>query len=303
MITLFGNLGSRQAYELRDFLQRSNVPFSWSQVDGPADLNPRQREAGRTITDLPFVEFASGEVLLNASVRSLATKMGWVAPAKCLEYDVSIYGAGPAGLSAAVYAASEGLKTVLIERATVGGQAGTSSLIENFLGYPQGISGAEIAEKARLQALKFGAEILLLREGVHGVFRDNHIHVNLADGGELVAKANICATGVEYLRLNLPNEAEFLGRGLYYGGGLSEGAFCQDEEVFVVGGANSAGQAAAHLSRFAKRVTMLVRGASLGESMSAYLLEKLKKVGNVEYRFHSEVVELDGRTGLERIRV
>ena len=176
--------------------------------------------------------------------------------------------AGPAGLSAAVYAASEGLSTVLIERSTVGGQAGTTSMIENYMGFPKGINGADLAERARQQAVKFGVELLMMREGVKSTFHDDRIWTDLADGGTMVARANVCATGVEWRHLNLPNKDDLLGRGLYYGAVASEAPLCGGEDVYVVGGGNSAGQAVMHLAKHARSVTMLVRDKTLAASMS-----------------------------------
>jgi thioredoxin reductase (NADPH) len=216
---------------------------------------------------------------------------------------LSIYGAGPAGLSAAVYAASEGLRTVLIERHAVGGQAGTSSLIENYMGFPQGISGADLAERARQQAVKFGIELLLLREGIKAEFKHNRIYVDMADGSKMVARANICATGVEYRRLNLPNEGQFLKVGLFYGAGASEAPMCQDEHIFVVGGGNSAGQAAMYFSRYARKVTMLIRGDTLATTLSQYLLNRITNTSNIEVLFQSQVTKLDGDTVLRQIEI
>jgi thioredoxin reductase (NADPH) len=193
--------------------------------------------------NFPFVELPSGERLFHATVHDVAKHFGWIAQPQRTEYGLSIYGAGPAGLSAAVYGASEGLSTVLVEKEAVGGQAGTSSLIENYLGFPRGVSGAELAERARQQAVKFGAEILLLREGICAEFKNERIHVKTNECGEIIARANICATGVEYRRLNLPNEDRLLNRGVYYGAGAGEAQMCGGDHLFVVGGGNSAGQA------------------------------------------------------------
>ena len=229
--------------------------------------------------------------------------MGWITQPKYAEYDLSIYGAGPAGLSAAVYAASEGLKTILIEREAVGGQAGTSSLIENYLGFPEGISGANLAERARQQALKFGVEILLLKEGIKGTFYDNKIHVDFASGEKLVAKANVCATGVEYARLNLADEDRFFHKGVYYGAGASEAFFCQDKNLYIVGGGNSAGQAAAYFSGFAKQVFMVIRKGSLADTLSEYLIQRIASIPNIQVLYHSEVTALDGEDYLQRIKI
>jgi thioredoxin reductase (NADPH) len=227
--------------------------------------------------------------------------LGWIAAPRASEYDVSIYGAGPAGLSAAVYAASEGLKTVLVERHAVGGQAGMSSRIENFLGFPGGIAGADLAERARQQAVDFGAEILLIREGIKARFECGRIHVDLADGGRLVARTNICATGVEYRRLGLPGEHRLLGAGLYYGAAASEAPLCHDEDVVVVGGGNSAGQAALHLATYARSVRLVIRGRHPAASMSAYLLSRLQASSRVRIQTNVEVAALNGDDQLESV--
>ena len=198
------------------------------------------------------------------TLRQITEKLGWFSTPSRTEYDLAIYGAGPAGLSAAVYGASDGLRTVLIERSAIGGQAGSTSCIENYLGFPDGISGAELlAERARKQALKFGVDILLGREGVRTELMPGKGVGVLADGTRMVARASVCATGVEYRKLGLPNEGRFQGAGVYYGAGASEAALTKGEHVYIVGGGNSAGQAAMHFAPTASRVTMVIRGDSL----------------------------------------
>jgi thioredoxin reductase (NADPH) len=211
------------------------------------------------------------------------------------------FGAGPAGLSAAVYGASEGLTTVAVERWVVGGQASSSSSIENYLGFPRGISGAELAERAREQACRFGAEILLAREGVRGEFLPDKEIGYLADGTKIVARASICATGIDYRRLELPNEERFLGAGVYYGAGSSEASLCRNHHVFVVGGGNSAGQAAMHFSRYARRVTIVIRGESLKSTLSHYLVDRIHAAPNIEVLPNTEVTALDGDEMLRAI--
>nr|WP_228509042.1 FAD-dependent oxidoreductase [Herbiconiux sp. VKM Ac-1786] len=234
----------------------------------------------------------------DPSLAEIATRLGWVEAPKLAEYDLSIYGAGPAGLSAAVYAASEGLRVVVVEREAVGGQAGCSSLIENYLGFPHGIAGADLAERARQQAVEFGAELLMMRAGVQGEFHDGRIHARLADGSTLVARSNICATGVEWRRLGLDREDELLGLGLYYGAGTSEAPECAGEQVFVVGGGNSAGQAVMNLAAHAARVTMLVRGADLSDTLSSYLAMRVMAQPNVDIRLNTRITALHGDDGL-----
>jgi thioredoxin reductase (NADPH) len=302
-IRLYGHMNSPEAYALRDFLHRSVVAFDWIVLTSDADS---YRELGSPLVEpsqLPVVVFPSGERLFAPTIRDVAERLGWIDQPNLKEYDLSIYGAGPAGLSAAVYAASEGLRTVLVERQAIGGQAGTSSLIENYLGFPHGISGAKLAERARQQAIKFGIDILLMREGVKSVFRNNRIYTAMADGSTMSATANICATGIEYRRLGLPNEDRLLNRGVFYGAGASEAPLCRNEHVFVVGGDNSAGQAALHFARYAHKVTMIIRGADLSASLSHYLVRRIRESNNIAVLVHSEVTGLDGDATLQHIEI
>ncbi|MFB2772859.1 FAD-dependent oxidoreductase [Pelatocladus sp. BLCC-F211] len=302
-VRLYGQPNSAEAYAIRDFLNRSVVEFDWVELTCDQDCD---RELGLpSLNDirLPVVEFPDGTQTFAPTIREIAQRLGWVTQPRFQEYDLSIYGAGPAGLSAAVYAASEGLRTVLIERHAVGGQAGTSSLIENYMGFPEGISGAELAERARQQAVKFGVELLLIQEGIKAEFKNNRIYVDMADGSKMIARANICATGVEYRRLGLPNEDRYLNVGLFYGAGVSEAPMCQDEDVFVVGGGNSAGQAVMHFSRYAKKVTMLVRGDSLAATLSQYLIHRITNTSNVEVLYQTQVTDLDGDRTLRQIEL
>lgn len=302
-VKLYGQPNSAPAYEIRDFLNRSVVEFDWIELACDEDCDRELSLSTLSDIRLPIVEFPDGTQLFAPTIREIAQRLGWVTQPKFKEYDLSIYGAGPAGLSAAVYAASEGLRTVLIERHAVGGQAGTSSLIENYMGFPEGISGADLAERARQQAVKFGIELLLLREGMKSEFRDNRIYTDMADGSKMVARANICATGIEYRRLNLPNEDQFLKVGLFYGAGASEAPLCGGEHVFIVGGGNSAGQAAMYLSRYAEKVTMLIRGDTLAATLSQYLVERITQKSNIEVFFQAQVTGLAGDTSLQQIDV
>lgn len=303
VVRLYGKANSAKAYEIRDFLNRSVVAFEWLELNSEKDLvkapNIKKEDAER----LPIVELPDGTMLFKTTVKEVANHLGWITKPKHKEYDLSIYGAGPAGLSAAVYAASEGLRTVLIEKSAIGGQAGTSSLIENYMGFPEGVAGADLAERARQQAVKFGVEILLLREGVKAEFKNQQIHVDMADGNKMIANANICATGVEYRKLNLENEEKFLNKGVYYGAGASEASLCADKHIFVVGGGNSAGQAAMYFSKFAEKVSLIVRRGNLAESLSYYLLTRIEEKPNIEVLYNSEVSELIGENELKCIRI
>ena len=301
LVKIFGRPGSATAYAIRDFWHRSDVPFEWIQLT--TDEQARSQAGVDHLQDsrLPVCVFADGSRIECPTVRQITEKLGWFRTPSHSEYDLAIYGAGPAGLSAAVYGASEGLKTVLIERSAIGGQAGTSSKIENYLGFPEGISGAELAERARDQACRFGAEILLAREGVRGEFSAGKGTGYLADGTKIVARAAICATGVAYRRLGLPNEEQYFGAGLYYGAGASEAKLVKDGHVIVVGGGNSAGQAALHFAPLAKRVSLVIRGESLKSTLSQYLIDRVFAAPNVEVLSRTDVTKLGGETCLQNV--
>src|SRR6202046_525754 len=300
-LRLLGTHGSSTCYGLRDFLYRSNVPFEW--IELTSDQQARELAQVNDLHDhrLPVCLFPNGSRLDNPTIRQIAEKLGWFQRPSSAEYDLAILGGGPAGLSAAVYGASEGLKTLLIERYAVGGQGGTSSRIENYLGFPEGISGSDLAKRARDQANRFGAEILLLHEGVRAELVHGKAIGALADGTRFVMHSAICASGVEYRRLNLWNEERLRGAGVYYGAGTSEAELCSSQEVFVVGGGNSAGQAALYFSRYARRVYILIRGDGLKETLSHYLIDRISASPKIEVRPHTEVVELHGDNQLEAI--
>jgi thioredoxin reductase (NADPH) len=299
-VQVFGRAGCAAAYAIRDFLYRCDVPFEWAELKTDEEAHAIGVDS---INDsrLPVCVFADGARMQNPTIRQITEKLGWFRDPSRSEYDVAIYGAGPAGLSAAVYAASEGLATVLVERSAIGGQAGSSPKIENYLGFPSGISGADLAERAREQACRFGAEILLAREGVRGEFSAGKRVGYLADGSRIIARSAICATGIDYRRLGLPGEDRFHGAGVYYGAGASEASLCGNEHVFVVGGGNSAGQAALHFAKFARKVTIVVRDDSLKSTLSSYLSDRINSAKNIEVLTNTEVTALQGNGVLQAI--
>ena len=301
-LRVIGTRWSPEAFALRDFLGRNQVPYQW--LDADTNLSARRLvEANGTTAELPLVLLPDGARLERPTPRQLAEKIGLVTRPERPFYDLLIVGGGPSGLAAAVYGASEGLQTMLIEREAPGGQAGTSSRIENYLGFPTGLSGADLARRAVTQARRFGVEIITPEE-VTGVRVENPYKiVSLSDGSEISCHALLIATGVSYRTLDVPSVERLTGAGVYYGGALSEALSCRDEDVYVVGGANSAGQAAMYFSKFAHCVTMLVRGESLASSMSQYLIDQIEETPNIRLWTKSSVVEVHGEQSLERITV
>jgi len=301
-VKVYGLPGCARAYAIRDFLYRSDVPFEWTEIKNDEEARAVGLSA---VSDaaFPLCVFPDGSRMECPTVRQITEKLGWFLDPQLSEYDLAIFGGGPAGLSAAVYGASEGLKTILIEKSTVGGQAGSSPRIENYLGFPQGISGADLAERARDQARRFGAEILLGREGVRGEFHPGKSVGTLADGTKIIARAAICATGVQYHRLGLPNEDQFFGAGLYYGAGASEAALCGGQHVVMVGGGNSAGQAALFFAKTAGKVTIVIRDECLKKTLSTYLIDRISHTPNIEVVKDSEVIALEGDRALRKIKL
>jgi len=293
LVRVFGRPMDPAGYVLRDFLSRTVAQYTWTELTTD-DQSIAALGVPLDRLRLPVVQLPGGERLEAPDPAELARRLGWVVQPSADVYDLSIYGAGPAGLSAAVYAASEGLRVVVVERDAVGGQAGSSSLIENYLGFPNGISGADLAERARQQAVRFGAELLQMRAGLEGRFVNGLLRVNLSDGSVMASRSNICATGVRWRRLGLDDEEGFIGAGLYYGSGIGEAAQCAGEEVVVVGGANSAGQAAMHLSDYAGKVTLLVRGPTLSRNMSAYLVDRIAARPSLDVRTGTSITRLLG---------
>ncbi len=297
-IRLVGHRWSDRTHELKTFLARNHVPYQWVDVE----REEGERLAGLADTspdDLPLVLLPGADALRSPTTLQVAEALGLRTRAEQPLYDLCIVGAGPAGLAAAVYAASEGLRTVVVEREAPGGQAGQSAAIENYLGFPRGVSGSDLAQRAIAQVGRFGAEMLVAREVAGLEVRGPVRAVLLAGGGEIEARAVVVASGVSYRRLPAPGVDDLAGRGVYYGASASDAAQVAGEEVYVVGAANSAGQAALNFSRHAKRVVMLVRGPSLMASMSRYLIERIEATENVEVRCDTQVVSASGRDHLE----
>jgi thioredoxin reductase (NADPH) len=301
-IQVVGHRWSRESHDARDFLARNLVPFQWLDVE-------REDEARRLLAAaegdgvLPLVLFPDGGSLHGPTITELAERTGVLRRAERPFYDLVIVGGGPAGLAAAVYGASEGLTTALVERDAPGGQAGQSSRIENYLGFPVGLSGGDLARRATTQAQRFGAELLTVQQVTRIEQRGPSKVVHLAGGEELGAAAVIVATGVDYRLLEAPGVEELTGRGVYYGGSRTEGVSCRDEHVVVVGGANSAGQAAIYFAGYAQHVTILYRGDSLAKSMSRYLIDTIEDKPNITVRTNAEVAAAHGDEQLERITV
>ncbi|MFI6484006.1 FAD-dependent oxidoreductase [Nonomuraea sp. NPDC050663] len=302
-LRVVGDRWSAPSYQVRDFLARNHVPYRWMLAEDPEAAQLITAAGGPEVCRLPLVVTADGDALQAPTQSSLATAVGLSTTPATDFYDLIVIGGGPAGLGAAVYGASEGLNTVLVEAHASGGQAGQSSRIENYLGFPDGVSGQQLADRARRQALKFGAELLTARKVTglepHGQARV----VSFKEGEQIAAHAVILATGVSYRRLDAPGLDDFVGRGVYYGAALTEAPSCQDSEVYIVGAANSAGQAAVYLSGFASTVHVLVRGDGLEKSMSAYLIEQIAEKPNIRVHYRSQVTGAEGDGHLERLRV
>jgi len=295
-----GHRWSARCSEVREFLARNQVPYRWYNSDEPE--GQRLLEAAQTDgLSLPVVITPDGDPLIEPTDAALAARVGLATTPSKDFYDLVVVGGGPAGLGAAVYGASEGLRTVLVERTATGGQAGQSSRIENYLGFPDGVSGAQLTDRARRQATKFGAEVLTTRDVVGVEVCGSARRVVFADGTSLDAHTIILATGVSYRQLSAPGLAELTGRGVYYGSALTEASACLGQDVYIVGGANSAGQAAVYLSRHAKSVTILVRGAGLEKSMSYYLIRQIADIPNISVRTCTEVIAASGEDHLETL--
>jgi thioredoxin reductase (NADPH) len=297
-IRVIGLRWSPTDHAVRDFLSRNRIEYKWLDPDTMPEAVDLLKEKGLDDAKLPVVLFGDGTAMVQPSTLELAERIGLRTQAKEEFYDVIVIGAGPAGLAAGVYGASEGLRTLIVEPDAVGGQAGSSSRIENYLGFPQGISGDELAKRAFLQANRLGAEFLTQR--VTNLRSEKGYHIaTMSDGRELSSHVSLVATGVAYCKLNVPGADKFAGAGVYYGAAKTEAMSCSDEEVYLVGGANSAGQAAMHFSRYASKVHMLVRGNSLTHSMSKYLIDQIEATSNIVVEPLTEVISMSGDTRLE----
>jgi thioredoxin reductase (NADPH) len=296
-----GTLWSAASHSVKDFLARNRIPYQWLDLDNDAEA--RNLVTGMNGEDhrLPVVFFPDGTVLIEPDTWTLAGKIGMNTQAAQPFYDLIIVGGGPAGLGAAVYGASEGLRTLMIEKAATGGQAGTSSRIENYLGFPKGLSGADLARRAEAQARRFGAEILAPQEAVRVRVEDPYRIVQLRDGTELNCHALLIATGVTVQELQAPGIRPLTGAGVYYGAAITEAIHYQGRHVYVVGGANSAGQGAMFFARYASQVTMLVRASSLEKGMSRYLVDQICSQNNIDVRLRTVVAEVHGTGRLEAI--
>jgi thioredoxin reductase (NADPH) len=298
-----GSRWSPHSYAVRDFLARNQIPYEWVDLDRDAPVRQLVDAITAGVPRLPVILFPDGSNLVEPSIPELAAKVGLQTEARLPFYDLIIVGGGPAGLASAVYAASEGLRALLVEQNAPGGQAGTSSLIENYLGFPSGISGTDLAHRAATQARRFGAEVLVGHHVV-GIRRNDPFRiVRLSNGNEVSCHALMLATGMAVRELSIEGMQPLLGAGVYYGAAMTEAALYRNQHVCIVGGANSAAQGALFFSRYAERVTMLIRAPDIGAAMSQYLIERISKTANIEVRTRVELTGVSGTGHLERIRV
>ncbi len=300
-LRVIGHRWSDRSHEIKMFLARNHVPYRWFDIERDAEGRRLTGLAEASPADLPLVLLPDEGTLRSPTIRDLADSLGLRTTARQPLYDVCIVGGGPAGLAAGVYAASEGLSTVIVEREAPGGQAGQSASIENYLGFPRGLSGSDLAQRAFAQASRFGVEMVLARE-VGGFESRGPVRAVTFDGdGEIEARSLLVATGVAYRRLPADGVDDLTGRGIYYGVNASEAGQCEGDDVYVIGAANSAGQAALNLSRFAKRVVLVARAATLAVTMSRYLVDRIMAAPNIEVRFNSEVIAAGGDGHLEEL--
>lgn len=299
-IKVIGYQFSPKSHDIKEFLSGYLVPYLW--LDANSDEAKKLSELNKLdAKDLPAIIFADGTLLKTPTVTDIATKIGLSQSAKNELYDVVIIGAGPAGLAASVYGASEGLKTLLIERKAPGGQAGTSSRIENYLGFPAGLSGADLTRRAITQSTRFGTDFLTPKSVKEITLKDNYKTVVMDDGSEVVTKSVVITTGVDYRQLTTPGVDQFTGAGIYYGAAMTEAASCKDATVYIVGGGNSAGQGAMYLSKFARQVYIMIRKESLAATMSSYLIDQIDGVSNITLLPCSEILEAKGENRLQQL--
>ncbi|HEX8659762.1 MAG TPA: FAD-dependent oxidoreductase, partial [Hymenobacter sp.] len=300
-VRLIGFQWSPLSHELKDFLSGYMVGYQWLDFETSAEAQELVRVKGLNSADLPLVISADGSALAKPTKAALGQHLGITTKPLQEMYDVVVIGAGPSGLAAAVYGASEGLKTLIIERQTPGGQAGTSSRIENYLGFPTGLSGADLAFRAWSQAVRLGAEFLAPQEVTKLCVQDGYKVLTLGDGSEISTKAVVLTTGVSYRTLDVPGIDRLSGAGVYYGAARTEARSCDEQDVYIVGGGNSAGQAAMYLATYARRVFVVIRGANLAASMSAYLIEQIRSTPNIELLPFSQIREVCGQDHLEAV--
>jgi len=300
-IRVVGNPWAPASHRVKEFLARNNIPYLWLDLEVSEEARRLIAASSDPKLELPCLFFTDGSILQKPENREIAERCGLKTSADMPFYDLIVVGAGPAGLAAAVYGGSEGLRTLVVERKAPGGQAGMSSRIENYLGFPGGVSGGELARRAVTQARRFGVEVLTAQEAVGLSVDGPSKMVKLGDGSELKCRALLIATGVSYRQLQAEGIERLTGAGVYYGAAMTEGESVREQDVYIVGGANSAGQAAMYFSRFARKVTMLVRGASLSSRMSRYLIDQIDQVDNIVVRHGVKVREVQGETRLERL--
>ena len=302
-VRVIGHRWSDRGYDIKMFLARNHVPYRWYDVERDAEGSRLAELAGAGTEHLPLVLIPDGDTLRSPAILDLASALGLRTTAQQPLYDVCIVGGGPAGLAAAVYAASEGLRTVIVEREAPGGQAGQSAAIENYLGFPKGLTGSDLAQRAIAQVSRFGAEMVVARDVV-GLEQRGPVRAVRFDGsGEIEARAVIVATGVSYRRLTAAGVEELRGRGVYYGANAGDASQCQGEVVYIIGAANSAGQAALNLARYAERVVLVARASTLAVSMSHYLVDRIEATPTIEVRYRSEVVSVQGEGHLEGLTI
>jgi thioredoxin reductase (NADPH) len=302
-IRIVGYQWSPRSHEIKDFLSGNMIPYQWLDMESGEEATDRLRVNGLQPKDLPVVFFEDGTFLCNPDIRAVGEKTGMRSKASKTMYDVVIIGAGPSGLAAAVYGGSEGLNTALVEKRAPGGQAGTSSRIENYLGFPNGLSGAELSRRAISQASRFGVEFLSPQEVVSITLSNNYKIIQLSDGSTINSRSVVISTGVEYRTLDAENVEQFTGAGVYYGAAMTEAHACSSKDVYVVGGGNSAGQGAMYLSHYANMVYIVIRKDDLSSTMSQYLIDQIKKTSNIQLIANSTVTKTFGNGRLEGIEI